>query len=133
MKEELLTIIFIIGWVIYKYVLVPKLSKNKEDIKQKNSPNPAIESELIFEENDEAIGASEMRNVEPNIPKEPEYFTYETTDLESERRENNRTNKDKENIQVVENEQENNVILTFEEEEIYKGFIYSEIFRKHVN
>lgn len=77
--------------------------------------------------------ASDLPNYGSKLPKEPEYFTYERDNAETEMFTERARKTDKNSSQVVDNENENNGPLTLDEEEIYKGIIYSEILKKKFN
>ena len=68
-----------------------------------------------------------------NLSKEPEYFTFETIEPEVENLEKGVYNTTAKKSQVIENEAENNVNLTFDKEEMAKGIIYSEILKRKYN
>ena len=77
---------------------------------------------------------SKMQNFETNSPKNESYFTYETLEPESfGPPEGDTTFHDslgENNQQIIENEQQNNSNLKFDDEEIKKGIIYSIILKR---
>ena len=103
------------------------------------SVQPQIENEDVENWEEEIVGTEEenndsgMRKNGTKIPKEPEYFTYETIEDDVEGARKNASNSKKYSSQMVENEEENKEKLTLTEEEIYKGVIYSEILKKKFN
>lgn len=91
---------------------------------------PPFQSER---EEEQDIFESKMRKNEPKVPKEREYFTYETLNDDSQEIWDSMKKEGKTNLQSVESEKERMPELTMSEEEIYKGIIYSEILKRKFN
>ncbi len=115
--------------------LAPKLIKVFRDVNQQPVGTPVPEVEEEFSDSDDLFEEAdyELQEVEAKVPKEPEYFTYEAENLEGEIVRETMEKKQKSKVQFVENEEESKYKLTLEEEEIYKGIIYSEILKKRFN
>jgi len=123
-------------------VLLPSIVKVVKEMKKGTPPphakRPATPSNThrsLLSELEEKLNKtdSEMRKKEPKVPKEPDYFTYETLDSQSQEKRIPEVKNDEEILQSVENEEEGGMGLTMSEEEIYKGIIYSEILKRKVN
>ena len=71
------------------------------------------------------------------IPKNQEYFTYETFEPEIKEDDNKEESSPfdsvEKNVQIVDNEDEKKLQVSIEMEDIYKGVIYSEILKRPYN
>jgi len=89
---------------------------------RKKQPHPPVFSQ------------SKMQDFESNSPKNEDYFTYETTEPDSFESQSDTAfsqNTPVENFQQpIENEQQKNLNLKFDDEEIQKGIIYSIILKR---
>ena len=87
--------------------------------------------EKVKENHDE--GNSILAKNESNIPKSSEYFTYESLQSMETDSTPRPISKSENDLQNIENEAESKYKLTLSDDEIYKGFIYSEIFKRNIN
>lgn len=87
-----------------------------------------FEYETIAKEDD-----SKMRQTVTNSPNDSDYFTYETMDPESDSFVEEERKTAVKNLQNTDNEMEKVPQLNFDEEELYKGVIYSEILKRKYN
>lgn len=124
-------------------ILVGVLSIVSILIKEKSKKNPPTttvlpptnEHEYAYEkvkENRDEENSILAKN-ESNIPKSSEYFTYESLqsmEADSTPRPICTSEND---LQNIENEDKSKYKLTLSDDEIYKGFIYSEILKRHIN
>lgn len=132
MKDIITVLLFLGVCILPSIIKVMKEAKNPQSKKMKQvlkTPSPIS----IQREEMEANTNAEMRKTEPKVPKEQEYFTYETMDDDLTKSRVSVEKEEKSNMQSAENERENIPELTLTEEEIYKGVIYSEIFKRKFN
>lgn len=87
-----------------------------------------FEYETIAKEDD-----SKMRQTVTNSPNDSDYFTYETMDPETDSFVEEERKTAVINPQNIDNEMEKVPQLNFDEEELYKGVIYSEILKRKYN
>lgn len=87
-----------------------------------------FEYETIAKEDD-----SKMRQTVTNSPNDSDYFTYETMDPETDSFVEEERKTAVKNLQNTDNEMEKVPQLNFDEEELYKGVIYSEILKRKYN
>ena len=87
-----------------------------------------FEYETVAKEDD-----SKMRQTVTNSPNDSDYFTYETMDPESDSFVEEERKTAVKNLQNTDNEMEKVPQLNFDEEELYKGVIYSEILKRKYN
>ena len=122
--------------VILAYFL---LSPKKKQVKK--NPPPLLNTEEEDGDVEPAVIPNVKENYKPlnreNLSQENKYFTYESSDSSNEVSYETLTPKHEmktENIsQVIQNEDEKSVIFTFEEDELYKGIIFSEILKRPYN
>ena len=130
--ETLLTLLLLLAlWLGPKVIEV--LMKRK---KEKVVTPPLYEEEEETEEGHfETRGTSErnMQEKEENSPKEPDYFTYERDAEEVGPFTENDAPLSKTNLQTSDNENKIKTDLHLDEEEVYKGVIYSEILKRKFN
>lgn len=124
--KEFLAILFMI-----LVGLVPELVKAKKkktkDLKSPQTPPPYEPDEPVWESD------IDMQKTEENLSKGPEYFTLETIEPEVENAGKYVRVKPEKTVQIVDNEEEKNIDLTFDKEELAKGIIYSEILKRKYN
>ena len=99
-------------------------------LKKKNiapTVTPVSEPEYDDEMMDDA--APFLQNSRPDIPNSEEYFTYETIEDEPEFKSKNVRQEPRVKPQQVENKEIEEGLLSFEEDEVLKGVIYSEILK----
>lgn len=87
-----------------------------------------FEYETIAKEDD-----SKMRQTVTNSPNDSDYFTYETMDPETDSFVEEERKTAVINPQNIDNEKEKVPQFNFDEEELYKGVIYSEILKRKYN
>jgi len=113
---------------------VKKAGEKSVDPSKSITP-PTSEHEYAYEKSAPERGddSSILEKNEPNIPKSRDYFTYDSLgSLEADSKPES-VFKDKKDLQESDNEGQSKYKLTLSEEEIYKGFIYSEILKRRVN
>ncbi len=126
--------------------LVPKLIKGDSNKKKAEAPTPNRRSTTStpkdFEEQQEIYSVQDadqeietLHNPESKekIKNEEEYFTYEREGEALRGFTEMSQDQHIENMQDTENKKDNSYILTLDEEEVYKGIIYSEILKKKYN
>lgn len=134
LKELIIT-----GLILFVYfVFVGKKKKPK----QKPVPPPIFgnENEETMTEIKEVFSTEKETSLEEfsqNLPKNEEYFTYETLES-SENKKFESVNSYKKStvekeVQSVENEGENKIELSFTQDELIKGVIYAEILKNPNN
>ena len=74
-----------------------------------------------------------MRQTVTNSPNDSDYFTYETIDPEDDSFSEKEKSTPVNFSQTTDNEVEKMPQLNFDEEELYKGVIYSEILKRKYN
>lgn len=115
--------------------LAPTIIKAVKEKGKVVAPPPVDESEFeetVFEtaaKND----VSKMRQTVPNSPNDSDYFTYETIDPEDDSFSEKEKSTPVNFSQTTDNEVEKMPQLNFDEEELYKGVIYSEILKRKYN
>ncbi len=127
MKSSIISTIFLL--LLWALPIVIKAVKKEKTVSKPERPNPSIEQQE-YEEQEMIPNVQQMQS---NVPNEQEYFTYESL-TEEDVMSSKTIEKEEDNpMQVSENEEEKTYELTFEEEEVCKGFIYSEILKKKYN
>lgn len=115
--------------------LAPTIIKAFKEKGKVVTPPPVDESE--FEETVYETAAKEdvskMRQTVPNSPNDSDYFTYETIEPEDGSFVENEMSAAANFSQTTDNEMEKAPQLNFDEEELYKGVIYSEILKRKYN
>lgn len=128
--EDLISII-----VLIILGLVPTIIKAVKEKGKVVTPPPVEESE--FEETAYKTTAkkdvSKMRQTVPNSPNDSDYFTYETIEPEDGSFVENEMSTTEKFSQITDSEMEKAPQLNFDEEELYKGVIYSEILKRKYN
>lgn len=104
---------------------LPSLLKSIKEAKKKSVQHvpPREDEEMPEMENFLHKKASE-------IPKQEEYFTYETLDEDPERTMFQAENLHVSETQRIVNKEEENNLLSLEEDEVLKGIIYAEILKR---
>lgn len=115
---------FLITIALVALFTIPSWLK-KKDIARANPPVP--EPEFDEEMDDEA--APFLQNSMEEIPKSEEYFTYETIGDEPDIENKNVRQKPQVKSQQFDNKTEEEGLLSFEDDEVLKGVIYSEILK----
>lgn len=130
MKDLLITIVLLL--MVFGFDAISKLVARKVKSQAPSLSGEMSETDSAAHEDLQNAELDEVR-LEKNpvfSPKTPEYFTYETIDSTSE----DLTVKPKkvavDETQTADIVEDNPYKLTFSDEEIYKGFIYSEIFNR---
>lgn len=131
--KDIVSILFFLGICVLPTIIkAVKEAKNPQPIKgkqERKTPPPfQFEREAAAGDND-----AEMRKKRPKVPKEQEYFTYETQTDDSPEMRVAVENEEKTDMQSAENEKERKPEMTLSEEEIYLGIIYSEILKRKFN
>ena len=130
MKSFLSLLAVLVVW------LLPIIVKAVREVKNPPvKPRAKLETEESLEEPIHMVEKMEadLSNFGPKLPKEPEYFTYESEDA-TEELFTNKSGKTIDNIvQPIDNEYESDNQLTLDENEVYKGIIYSEILKTKFN
>ena len=105
--------------------LFPSLIKSVKEVNKKPVPHvpPSVDEEMPEMEEFLHEKASQ-------IPKQEEYFTYETLDADSENPMSQAENFSVSSPQRIVNKEEENNLLSLEEEEVLKGIVYSEILKR---
>ncbi len=115
--------------------LVPTIIKAVKEKGKVVTPPPVEEYE--FEETAYETTAkkdvSKMRQTVPNSPNDSDYFTYETIEPEDGSFVENEMSTTEKFSQITDSEMEKAPQLNFDEEELYKGVIYSEILKRKYN
>ena len=121
--EFLITIAFVVLFSL------PGLLKKK---KETQSKRPIFTTGPVFEEEDMEEYKSEdfLQESPPEIPKQEEYFTYETIEENSWKEPEMKEKKSAFDSQHSDNKREEGGLLSFEEDEVLKGVIYSEILKR---
>lgn len=118
--------------IMFALWLVPIIIKSRSSRKKAVSgPRTLIEEEEQM--TDVLETESNLLNSDENYENPSEYFTYETLENDSEKSSKKRTEKVSEKVQIAEIEEEPHVELTFDEDEMLKGVIYSEILKRKFN
>lgn len=129
--DVVITIAVILGYFL--------LSPKKKQVKK--SPPPFLNTEQEEEEYEPAVFSNAKEDYESrkseNISQENEYFTYETSEPSNEDSYETLAPKHEMKTQQIsqdiQNEDEKSVLLTFEEDELYKGIIFSQILQRPYN
>lgn len=130
MKSFLSLLAVLAVWLLPIIVKAVKEVKNPP-VKPSAKPN----QEKHFEEQVFTTTKTEthLPNFGSKLPKEPEYFTYEREDVGNELFTKQYGKPIDDVVQSIDNEDEKDYSLTLEEQEVYKGIIYSEILKKKYN
>ncbi len=127
MKGILTTVLLLLIWGLP--IIIKAVKESKEPAPRVKTPMP---DDFLDEEN-EPKANNDLQQSRANVPNGQEYFTYETLDAEENIASGYPQNEVDNQPQAFENEEEKEYKLTLEEEEIYKGVIYSEILKKRFN
>lgn len=128
MKGILTTALLLLIWGLPIIIKAVKESKNPTNKVRTTKPDEfeaAAECDMKT--------SADLQQNRSNVPKEQEYFTYETLDTRDDISSVCSQSKVDSKSQATVNEEENDYSLTLEEEEIYKGIVYSEIIKKKYN
>lgn len=117
---------FLITIALVALFTIPSWLK-KKDGTLATSPLPEPEYE---EEMDDETSPF-LQNSTEEVPKQQEYFTYETLTDDEETMWNSEMEQPETQVQQLENKEKGEELLTFEENEVLKGVIYSEIIKKN--
>lgn len=117
---------FLITIALVALFTIPSWLK-KKDGTLATSPLPEPEYE---EEMDDETSPF-LQNSTEEVPKQQEYFTYETLTDDEETMWNSEMEQPETQVQQLENKEKGEGLLTFEENEVLKGVIYSEIIKKN--
>lgn len=132
--KTLLTFLFMVLFMLGPTLLKSVFNKSKKGKKTVvRTPAPTDFKSELEEEIRSNSDDSFLQESKAKIPKQPEYFTYETLDGDGGRLIENPEFEKEKSPQMSENEQKNALNLTFEEEELCKGIIYSEILKRKYN
>ena len=129
-------IIFLV--VLLLFSLIIPIVKEKAKKSQTSAPTvfpPTEEHEYAYEKNCKMTPeeTSVLEKKSENFPKMDKYFTYDSLgSLEDDVRTGS-MNSQESNPQIIDNEEQSKYKLTLSADEIYKGFIYSEILKRRVN
>lgn len=115
--------------------LAPTIIKAVKEKGKVVTPPPVDESEFeeTVYETASKKDVSKMRQTVPNSPNDSDYFTYETIEPEDGSFVENEMSTAANFSQTTDNEMEKAPQLNFDEEELYKGVIYSEILKRKYN
>lgn len=105
--------------------LFPSLLKGIKEANKKPAPSVSPEVDTDMPEVEEFLQKNASK-----IPKQEDYFTYETMDDNFENRTENKSWSVSDVSQQTDNKIDNEDLLTFEEDEVLKGVIYSEILKR---
>lgn len=105
--------------------LFPSLLKSIKEVNKKSVPHvpPRVDEEMPEME-------ELLHKKVPETPKQEEYFTYETLDEEPARTMTQAENSYVSEPQRIVNKEEENNLLSLEEDEVMKGIIYAEILKR---
>lgn len=105
--------------------LFPSLLKSVKETTKKPASYvpPEVDEDMLEEETFLHENASET-------PKQEEYFTYETMDDDFENRKESQDPVVSDVSQKIDNKIDEDGLLTFEEDEVLKGVVYSEILKR---
>lgn len=105
--------------------LFPSLLKSVKETTKKPASYvpPEVDEDMLEEEAFLHENASET-------PKQEEYFTYETMDDDFENRKESQDPVVSDVSQKIDNKIDEDGLLTFEEDEVLKGVVYSEILKR---
>ncbi|MCQ2286743.1 MAG: hypothetical protein MJZ76_07695, partial [Bacteroidales bacterium] len=127
MKGILTTVLLLLIWGLP--IIIKAVKESKEPAPRVKTPMP---DDFLDEENEPEVN-NDLQQNRANVPNRQEYFTYETLDVEGNIVSGYPQNEVDNQPQAPENEEEKEYELTLEEEEIYKGVIYSEILKRKFN
>ncbi len=115
---------------------LPSLLKKKKEAQAKRPvfvPNPEYdEPEEVYESAYEEVPQSGdfVQKTAPEVPKREEYFTYETIEPEVKMESKQAPKAPPKETQQPENKGKEEGLLSFEEDEVLKGVVYSEILKR---
>lgn len=139
------------------WIFLPKLLSKLDDNKKrtpKKSPAPAEKKTIwqVLEDVEQKIKEEQqkreaqkqastqvvedgevLQKKKEKIPKQAEYFTYDNMDIEEDLSKDECVKDSVFDTQISDNEEKRNIDLSFDENEIYKGIIYSEILKRKYN
>ena len=105
--------------------LFPSLLKSVKDVNKKPATHANPDAENV---------KPKMRSVlhknASEIPKQEEYFTYETLDVDSMNTMTQAENFSDSEAQRLVNKAEENTLLSLEDDEVLKGIVYAEILKR---
>lgn len=128
MKGILSTVLLLLIWALPTIIKAVKEAKNPTPKVKTPMPDEYLEEDEIDLETN-----TDLQQNRTNVPNEQEYFTYETIETNDDSSSVSSHSKVNSNMQTTVNEEENKYALTLEEEEMYKGIVYSEILKKKYN
>ncbi len=117
---------FLITIALVALFTIPSWLK-KKDGTLATSPLPEPE----YEEKMDDETSPFLQNSTEEVPKQQEYFTYETLTDDEDTMWNSEMEQPETQVQQLENKEKGEGLLTFEENEVLKGVIYSEIIKKN--
>ena len=130
--ESLLTLLLLLALWLGPKLIEGLLKKGKEKV----VTPPPYEEEMEPEEEYWKAPKTSVQNMQEtrvNSPNETEYFTYERDAEDAGPFTETREPSPKINLQTIDNEDKIKPELHFDNEEIYKGVIYSEILKRKFN
>ena len=130
--ESLLTLLLLLALWLGPKLIEGLLKKGKEKV----VTPPPYEEEMEPEEEYWEAPKTSVQNMQEtgvNSPKETEYFTYERDAEDAGPFTETREPSPQINLQTTDNETKMKPELRFDEEEVYKGLIYSEILKRKFN
>ena len=133
--ESLLTLLLLLALWLGPKLIEVLLKKGKENGKAIPTP-PPFEEEFETEEEvcePPRMNVQNMRETEANSPNETEYFTYERDAEDAGPFTEKKEPSTEMDLQIIDSENIKKPKLHFDEEELYKGVIYSEILKRKFN
>ena len=115
----------IISIAMVALFLLPSLIKSVKEVNKKPQPRAHPRADVGTQKRREFLHKNESET-----PKQEEYFTYETMDDDFENKKENLDPGVLDVSQQIDNKTDGDGLLTFEEDEVLKGVVYSEILKR---
>ena len=115
----------IISIAMVALFLLPSLIKSVKEVNKKPQPRAHPKADVGTQKRREFLHKNESET-----PKQEEYFTYETLDPDVESVMAQAENFSDSGTQQVVNKEEENTLLSLEDDEVMKGIIYAEILKR---
>ncbi len=118
--------------------LLDEVFAPKQEVEHRPEPEPEVEREPVYSSRPEPVRPQQPQRPRYNPePAAPRHFSYDEN-ISAEGFSYDTDTSSKRGIETLmnaadENQEENTPILSFEPEELYKGFIYSEVFKNPYN
>ena len=125
--DSILYIILIVGSILWSVVKTFKKEEAERQEKKNRSGRPIIVEEV---DEPEEVQSQRRARVAPQPEQKDEYFSYETMSERDFEQEFAQNVEEETTISSVQNKPDTKINLSLDEEEVYKGVVWSEILKR---